>query len=106
MLSSSVVTIVAMQDGVGARSVPTTELPTRVTPYLAAMHRACSANGVEMWRTEPAPFARLEQQITTARAVTPNLVTYEYSSFWMGSGPGGTLAQTLHDDYAAWLATQ
>ena len=103
----------ALQDGVGARHLAASDIPTRVTPYLQAINRACAATGVQMWvnaesfaGNKPAPLDRFLARLDAAHSVTPNVVTYEYSDFWMGTGPGGAAAQALHDGYAAWLATQ
>jgi hypothetical protein len=113
VLGASDVTVVAMQDGVGARSVPIADFGTRVTPYLQAMAQACAATGVAMWvnaesfaGSAPAPWARFLAQLEAAHSVTPHVVTFEYAHFWMGTGPAGPAGQKLHDDYEAWLAAR
>ena len=111
ILTQSELTVLVLQDGVGARGVDPSEFDTRVTPYMAAVKNACQTAGVEMWANvesftssfAPAPFDRFLAQIETAGEITSNIITFEYSHYWMREGPGGEEAEELHDDYENWL---
>lgn len=115
VLATSAVTVVMLQDGVGARGVPTAEIQARVSPYLEAMGRACVAPGCTLWANvesfapggdpwRPAEFDRFREQLTVASASTPHLVTFEYATYWLPGGKWDAQSRALHDSYAAWLS--
>jgi len=109
IFDNAAVDIVALQDGVGARSVPVSQLGDNL-PYYQAMLRACEGR-CEVWANVesfdgegPAQWERFLAQMQTLATLVPAQLTYEYTHYLMPSGSGGADAAALHADYAAWLA--
>jgi hypothetical protein len=109
LLSDAKVNIVALQDGVGARGLTAAHVARQI-PFYRAMKSACQ-NRCEVWANvesfsadfkTPAPWDRFRAQMLGVIAETPQQITFEYSHFWMESGPGGAKAKALHDAYAQW----
>jgi hypothetical protein len=93
ILSTSAIDVVILQDGVGVRDIAVADFATRVRPYLVAMRAAAEAAHREMWVNAesfagdaPAPFERFQAQVELARAITPSVVTCEYTSYWASAG--------------------
>ncbi len=111
LFAEGAVDVVFLQDGVGARGQSSEQIAGNM-PYYAAMQRACASHCV-VWAnvesfepdfTTPAAWSRFQVQIETLRDLVPDQVTYEYSHYFMASGPGGSAAAALHDAYSTWLA--
>jgi hypothetical protein len=121
ILKQSDVSVVLLQDGVGARNVEPRDFPEKVTPYVSAMKAAVDdARGVgpdiEFWinaesfqtlnpgtanqKRVPAPLGRFPKQLELAGQ---DVVTYEYYNFLSPNGPGKDAAKNLVDEYKAWL---
>lgn len=109
LFASAPVDVVALQDGVGARGLAVAQIAENA-PYFSAMIAACAAKcsvwaNVEAFAgSEPATWTRVGAQIADVSALTPSMITYEYSTDWFAAGPGGAAAGALHDAYAAYLA--
>src|SRR5262245_50129944 len=84
ILDGSEVTIVMLQDGVGARNIRPQEFAEKVDPYYRAVKTLASANrqfwaNVEAFEQDETPttFSRLEAQLRTARRHADVLVTFD-----------------------------
>ncbi|RWX50365.1 hypothetical protein VU01_13322 [Candidatus Electrothrix marina] len=85
-LKETDLSIILLQDGLGGNNVPLDVVPA----YMSAMKNACDDAGIEMWAnieafvndTTAAGFERVQKQITAAREVTNNLVTFEFYKYW------------------------
>jgi hypothetical protein len=93
LLSTAAIDVVMLQDGVGVREVAIAELEIRVKPYLEAMQAATDAAQRQLWINAesfagdaPAPRERFRAQVELAHSVTPDVVTFEYASYWAIAG--------------------
>jgi len=121
ILKQSDVSVVMVQDGVGARNVLPQDFPAKVTPYVAAMKAAVDEArtvrpDIKFWinaesfqtldpetvleKHVPAPLGRFPKQLELAG---PDVVTYEYYNYLSPNGPGKDAAKNLLDEYKAWL---
>ena len=103
-LKETDLTVLLLQDGVGAHNVPLDVVPA----YMNAMKNACDDAGIELWANieafldnsyiRAADFERVQKQIAAAHTVTNNLVTFEFYKYWTNSldRPG---AVELNDAY-------
>ncbi len=103
-LGETSLTVLMLQDGVGAKGVPLDV----VTAYMKAMKKACDNAGIDMWaniesfadssRKTATSFDSLQAQIAAAYEVTRNLVTFEFFKYWTNflEIPG---ANDLNNDY-------
>jgi hypothetical protein len=110
LLAVGSIDIAALQDGVGARGLATTQLSANL-PYYRAMLDACQ-NHCEVWANvesfasnsmNAATWERFLAQMQTLAPLVPNQITYEYTHYLMPSGPGGATATALNTAYRAWL---
>lgn len=111
------VDVVALQDGVGARGWDE-QIEERVTPYFAAMQRACRQRGVKLWcdlecfrltnanpsRPQFAP-ATAERVIRQLKAVSPyveRVVTFDFYHYM--SPYRGEAQKALYEGYLKLIA--
>ncbi len=90
LLQAADIDIVALQDGVGARQIPTSELATRVRPWLEATQAACDTAGCETWLNAESFFGPnaaapdgVEAQLGIASTHGLLAVTFEFSNYWI-----------------------
>jgi hypothetical protein len=112
LLQGRPVDVVALQDGVGARGWDD-QIEERVTPYFAAMHRACRQHGVKLWcdlecfrltnanpsRPQFAP-ASAERVIRQLRVVSPYVERVVIFDFYHYMSPyRGEAHRALYEGY-------
>lgn len=112
LLKDKPVDVVALQDGVGARSWDD-EIEKRVSPYFAAMQRACRQRGVKLWcdlecfrltnnnpsrpAFAPAAAERIVQQLKAVSPYVERVVTFDFYHYM--SPYRGEAQKELYDGY-------
>jgi hypothetical protein len=108
ILAASSIDVVMLQDGTGALPIAPAAVGSSVPPFMAAMKAACAAHHVELWANAeafehdfatPTTFDRMKMQLAAASPSAARAVTFEFSSYWDGAGPGGAAAASLFDGY-------
>jgi hypothetical protein len=108
ILAASSIDVVMLQDGTGALPIAPAAVGSSIPPFMAAMKSACAANHVELWAnaeafehdfSTPTTLDRLKAQLAAASASAVRAVTFEFSSYWDGAGPGGVAAASLFNGY-------